>query len=617
MSDNPDDIDDNLCPLCTEEMDITDRSFRPCKCGYQICLWCYNNIMENLGGRCPACRGPYDRTIRPPDPSILSSAREETKRKQKSHLAMMQTPANVSSTVQMPRQVSAAEKERERIALGTDRQALMNVRVMQRNLVYVIGLAPSLAKEEVLKEKNYFGKYGRIVKIAVNKKQVHGDAATRSYSAYITFKSQVDALEAIRALDGTMLGDRQVRCTFGTTKYCSMFLRHAVCTNPTCLYLHEIAKDSDYIIAPDEAAMSAVERFTQQNEAIFAQEDAKTVMVKKKITAPAPIFNVVTEEPESTSNSAEDEQRLQQEDDEWRDVYNQSSDAIKPPPGLVSTVSFRPDPVAFPALGREKDVFLQKKDKEAISLETLLPGLAFFGPGKFNPGLGSNWTPAPLPVSISSLESYQVVNAVPNLVSNNEVVVSPAAPAVSSQPNSALNVATGQANVQIPAGSFRSVTSMFASASSSGTARTRSRFAFATADDVTGMPSTATATPISALPIASVYSTSVVNTAAAMALRVLNQTQSSFAPNASIYSSSNSGQTSLRDSSFAVSRPGTVATPQIQILQRNQTVVNNVVYSIPAKTSGSAAPSYSNGFNNYTTQTAPPNVARIPPGFVH
>ena len=31
------DSDDDLdCPLCMEELDIADRNFRPCPCGYQV-----------------------------------------------------------------------------------------------------------------------------------------------------------------------------------------------------------------------------------------------------------------------------------------------------------------------------------------------------------------------------------------------------------------------------------------------------------------------------------------------------------------------------------------------------------------------------------------------------
>ena len=33
-----DDEEDEACPLCTEMMDLTDRTFRPCQCGYQVCV---------------------------------------------------------------------------------------------------------------------------------------------------------------------------------------------------------------------------------------------------------------------------------------------------------------------------------------------------------------------------------------------------------------------------------------------------------------------------------------------------------------------------------------------------------------------------------------------------
>ena len=48
------------CPLCIEELDATDRYFFPCPCGYQVCLYCVRNILDNINGLCPACRHPYD-----------------------------------------------------------------------------------------------------------------------------------------------------------------------------------------------------------------------------------------------------------------------------------------------------------------------------------------------------------------------------------------------------------------------------------------------------------------------------------------------------------------------------------------------------------------------------
>jgi CCR4-NOT transcription complex subunit 4 len=31
-----DDEEEELCPLCVEELDLTDKGFKPCPCGYQV-----------------------------------------------------------------------------------------------------------------------------------------------------------------------------------------------------------------------------------------------------------------------------------------------------------------------------------------------------------------------------------------------------------------------------------------------------------------------------------------------------------------------------------------------------------------------------------------------------
>ena len=32
-----DDDEEETCPLCVEEFDLTDKGFKPCPCGYQVC----------------------------------------------------------------------------------------------------------------------------------------------------------------------------------------------------------------------------------------------------------------------------------------------------------------------------------------------------------------------------------------------------------------------------------------------------------------------------------------------------------------------------------------------------------------------------------------------------
>ncbi len=58
--------EDVLCPLCLDTLDATDKAIQYCHCQYQMCLWCWNQLMEtagkeNLPGRCPNCRTEYDK----------------------------------------------------------------------------------------------------------------------------------------------------------------------------------------------------------------------------------------------------------------------------------------------------------------------------------------------------------------------------------------------------------------------------------------------------------------------------------------------------------------------------------------------------------------------------
>ncbi|KAJ0231331.1 Uncharacterized protein HA466_0299940 [Hirschfeldia incana] len=47
------------CPICYEELDLTDSSFLPCPCGFRLCLFCHKTICDG-DGRCPGCRKPYE-----------------------------------------------------------------------------------------------------------------------------------------------------------------------------------------------------------------------------------------------------------------------------------------------------------------------------------------------------------------------------------------------------------------------------------------------------------------------------------------------------------------------------------------------------------------------------
>lgn len=79
-------------------------------------------------------------------------------------------------------------------------------RIIQKNLVYVIGLPELIASEAVnnindkeLRKNQYFGQYGSISKVIVNKDKPFNAKRLGSYtySAYITYEQEWEASLAI------------------------------------------------------------------------------------------------------------------------------------------------------------------------------------------------------------------------------------------------------------------------------------------------------------------------------------------------------------------------------------------------------------------------------------
>ena len=143
-----------------------------------------------------------------------------------------------------------------------DRAHLSTYRVIQRDLVYVIGIPTEIADEELLSRYEYFGQYGPIKKIVVNKQTAHvGGQQRPTVSAYVTFNNIADAGECIYALENYVCRGHQIKASFGTSKYCSSYLGGQKCTNPDCMYLHYTG-DPDDSFAKDEIQQNSP-RFTE------------------------------------------------------------------------------------------------------------------------------------------------------------------------------------------------------------------------------------------------------------------------------------------------------------------------------------------------------------------
>lgn len=89
------------------------------------------------------------------------------------------------------------------------------------------------------------GQYGKILKLVVNRTKAYNPNSYNgpSYSAYVSYSSSKEAALAVLGLDNVVINDHLVRASFGTTKYCMIYLQNSVCKNKDCLYLHKVSDD--------------------------------------------------------------------------------------------------------------------------------------------------------------------------------------------------------------------------------------------------------------------------------------------------------------------------------------------------------------------------------------
>ena len=226
-----------------------------------------------LAGRCPACRQPYVYPDRLFNADTLQSSLSN-KQKKKSDRSAPSASSSSTSTAQRK-----AIKELDHRTLQQQQ-----MRVLQRNLMYVLNLPPSVAKEEVLVERRYFGKFGKILncKVASTRKTASTSSSassaakasssssssssspsTASYSAYVTFKRPSDCAMAISLSHHTSLSGHTIKAMYGTTKYCAYYARGVPCTMVKCSYLHEPAKAED-VVGKEELA--AMERYREHEK---------------------------------------------------------------------------------------------------------------------------------------------------------------------------------------------------------------------------------------------------------------------------------------------------------------------------------------------------------------
>lgn len=154
------------CPLCMEPLEVDDLNFFPCTCGYQICRFCWHRIRTDENGLCPACRKAYSEN--PADFKPLS--KEEIARYSSNLLFIQINTCHdkwfnhknmlpewiIYSAVSFRLKAEKRLKDQQRKQRVTEnRKHLANVRVVQKNLVFVVGLPMRLADADVSINNNW------------------------------------------------------------------------------------------------------------------------------------------------------------------------------------------------------------------------------------------------------------------------------------------------------------------------------------------------------------------------------------------------------------------------------------------------------------------------------
>jgi len=198
-----------------------------------------------MNGLCPACRRPYD------DKNIQWKAVSPEE--------MQQYRQNLQAKAK--KNAAAKQKEAQKREADTlTRKHLAGLRVRQKNLVYVTGIKPKAPADrliEILRGPQYFGQYGDIVKIVVSAPSKPSGAV----GIYVTFARNEDAATCIQTMNNHY-SDGSVRSQYGTTKYCSAYLRGETCNNRSCMFLHEPGDENERYTRQDLSSLNAIS--TQQ-----------------------------------------------------------------------------------------------------------------------------------------------------------------------------------------------------------------------------------------------------------------------------------------------------------------------------------------------------------------
>jgi hypothetical protein len=134
------------------------------------------------------------------------------------------------------------------------------LKILKRNLVYIIGLPKNISEEKILLSKKFLGQYGEIKKLIINKENPYSSGHTPkpSFGVYVTYASDFQASLAVLALNKFIYSNYQIKASFGMTRYCNFYLKGKQCLKRECFYVHEEANPQDVFEINKNSPMTKV-----------------------------------------------------------------------------------------------------------------------------------------------------------------------------------------------------------------------------------------------------------------------------------------------------------------------------------------------------------------------
>ena len=151
-----------------------------------------------------------------------------------------------------------------------ENEIVKSLRVVQNSVIYVIGLKQEICDEELLKSEKFFGQYGEVENVRINRTNLFTVKKDKKKycRAYISYKNPMSASLAILSINLKKTeGLSKIDASFSATKLCKFFVKQKPCLVKDCHFMHSL--DSFDQVLEEGSHVSKVLKFDSQKDFVF------------------------------------------------------------------------------------------------------------------------------------------------------------------------------------------------------------------------------------------------------------------------------------------------------------------------------------------------------------